>query len=165
MSAIVACNGEKNNMARKFHSVRFGLIVGICLSAAIPARAANEIQPGLWQDTEASEINGKAAPPKISTDCVKPEDAKDPAKMIQASFKDQAQQCSKLNVRENGNVILFEMQCGDPKQGSIDMTMTYTVHSPQHTSSSGKSTMTMMGQKIVSTLTTESKWLSAACAK
>ena len=57
------------------------------------------------------------------------------------------------------------MSCGDPKQGAIELTMTYTVHSPQHTSSVTKSTMSMMGQKIVSNLTTESKWLAAACKK
>ncbi len=136
-----------------------------CVFAASAAHAANEIQPGLWQDTETSIVDGKAQPPKVSTDCVKPEDAKDPAKMIQEGMKDQAQQCKKLNVKGNGNVILFEMQCGDPKQGSIDMTMTYTIHSPQQTSSTGTSTMTMMGKKIVSTLTTESKWLAAACKK
>jgi len=143
----------------------FGLFILFGAMIACPARAANEIQPGAWQDTEISSVNGKAEPQKVSTDCVKPEDAKDPVKMIQASFKDQAQQCKKLNVKENGNVILFEMQCGDPKQGSIDMTMTYTVHSPQHTSSTTTSTMTIMGQKTVSTLTTESKWLAAACVK
>jgi hypothetical protein len=136
-----------------------------CVFAVHPARAANEIQPGLWQDTENSVVDGKAFPPKVSTDCVKSEDAKDPVKMIQEGLKDQAQQCKKLNVKEIGNVILFEMQCGDPKQGSIEMTMTYTIHSPQRTSSTGTSTMTIMGKKIVSTLTTESKWLAAACKK
>jgi len=130
-----------------------------------PARAANEIQPGLWQDTESSVIDGKAEGPTISTDCVKPEDAKDPVKMIQSSLKEQSQQCKKVNVQENGNVILFEMQCGDSNVGSIEMTMTYTFHSPRQTSSTGTTTMTMMGKKVVSTLTTESKWLAAACDK
>ena len=139
------------------------VLFAVCVFAAHPARAANEIQPGLWQDTETSEINGKAQPPKVSTDCLKPEDAKDPAKIIQQGMKDQAQQCKKLNVKENGNVILFEMSCGDPKQGSLDMTMTYTIHSPQRTSSAGTSTMSMMGQKIVTSMKTESKWLAAAC--
>jgi len=140
-------------------------IACVCLIAAHPAQAANEIQSGLWQDTETGDVNGKPNPPKVTADCVKPEDAKDPVKMIQASFKDQAQQCKKLSVTQNGNVILFEMQCGDPKQGSIEMTMTYTVHSPQHTSSAAKSTMSIMGQKTVSTLTTDSKWLAATCKK
>ena len=135
------------------------------LLAAYPAHAANEIQPGLWQETETSEVNGKMEAPKVSTDCVSPEDAKDPVKQVQASMKDQAQQCKKLNVRQNGNVILFEMNCGDPNQGSIELMMTYTIHSPQRTSSIAKSTMSMMGKKIVSNVATESKWLAAACKK
>ncbi len=139
-----------------------GLFVLLC---ALPAYAANEIQPGLWQDSETMTVGSKAEAPKISTNCVTPQDAQDPVKMIKEGMKDQAGQCSKFNVQTNGNVILFEMNCGDPKQGSIEMTMTYTVHSPQHTSSVGKSTMLMMGQNIVSNVTTESKWLAAACKK
>ena len=154
-------------MTTKLHAATLGAIVAGCLCLAHPAHAANEIQPGLWQDTETTEVNGKKDAPKVTTDCVTPEDAKDPVKMIQASMKDQAQaqQCSKLDVRANGNVILFEMKCGDPKQGAIEMAMTYTVHSPQSTSSVAKSTMTIMGQKTVSNLVTESKWLAAACKK
>jgi hypothetical protein len=143
-------------------------ISGIALFALLcvgPAYAANEIQPGLWQDSETGDVNGKPVPPKVSTNCVTPQDAQDPVKMIKEGMKDQAQQCSKFNVQTNGSVILFEMVCGDPKQGSIDMTMTYIVHSPQSTSSVTKSTMSMMGQKIVSNLATESKWLAATCNK
>jgi hypothetical protein len=143
-------------------------IVGIALFVtlfALPAYAANEIQPGLWQDSETSEVNGQPSPPKVSTNCVTPQDAQDPVKMIKEGMKDQAQQCSKFIVQTKGNAILFEMVCGDPKQGAIDMTMTYTVHSPQQTSSVTKSTMSMMGQKFVTNLATESKWLAAACKK
>jgi hypothetical protein len=135
------------------------------LLRALPAYAANEIQPGLWQDSETMTVGGKAEAPKVTTNCVTPQDAQDPVKMIKDGIKDQAGQCSKFNVQTNGNIILFEMDCGDPKQGAIALTMTYTVHSPQHTSSVTKSTMSMMGQKIVSNLTTESKWLAAACKK
>jgi hypothetical protein len=141
-------------------------VIGLlALLVAHPAFAANEIQPGLWQDTEISTVSGKAEPPKTSTNCVTAADAQDPVKLIKDGMKDQAGQCSKFNVQTNGNVILFEMNCGDPKQGSLEMTMTYTVHSPQHTSSTAKSTMSMMGQKIASSITTESKWLAAACKK
>jgi hypothetical protein len=136
-----------------------------CILAAHPARAANEIQTGLWQDTESSDVNGKPSPPKVSTDCVTPDQALDPVMMIKTEMQKEAQQCSKLDVRANGNVTLFEMKCGDPKQGSIEMTMTYSVHSPQHTSSVGKSTMTIMGQKTVSTINTDSKWIAVACKK
>lgn len=143
-------------------------ISGVALFAllcALTAYAGNEIQPGLWQDSETGDVNGKPVPPKVSTNCVTPQDAQDPVQMIKEGMKDQAQQCAKFNVQTSSNMILFEMKCGDPKQGSIDMTMTYTVHSPQSTSSVTQSTMSMMGQKIVSNLATESKWLEATCKK
>jgi hypothetical protein len=149
-------------MLNKYCIVGAGLLV---LQIMAPAFAANEIQPGLWQDTEISTVNGKAEPPKTSTNCVTPKDAQDPVKLIKDGMKDQTGQCSKFNVQTNGNVIFFEMNCGDPKQGSLEMTMTYTVHSPQHTSSTTQSTMSMMGQKIASSISTESKWLAAACKK
>ena len=133
------------------------------LLCALPAYAANEIEPGLWQDSETSDVNGKPVPPKVSTNCVTPQDARDLVQMIKEGMKDQAHQCAKFNVQTNA--ILFEMACGDPKQGAIDMTMTYTVHSAQNTTSVTKSTMPMMGQKIVTNLATESKWLAAACKK
>ncbi len=146
----------------RYRVTGIGLFV---LLAALPVYAANEIQPGLWQDSETSDVNGKPVPPKVSTTCVTPQDAQDPVKMIKEGMTGQAQQCRKFNAQTNGNVILFEMACGDSKQGAIDMTVTYTVHSLQHTSSVAKSTMSMMGQKIVSSLATESKWLAAACKK
>jgi hypothetical protein len=140
----------------------------LALFALSPALAL-DIQPGLWQDTETGDVNGKPMPPKVSTDCVAPEDAKDIAKRaqdeLQKSMQEQKQQCSKLAVKESGNTILFEMKCGDPKQGSIDVTTVITIQSPQHTSNVTKSTMSFMGQTMVSNLTTDSKWVAAACKK
>jgi hypothetical protein len=149
-------------MLNKWPFVGLGFLILQCVPGAY---AANEIQPGLWQDSETMTVGGKAEAPKVTTNCVTPQDAQDPVTMIKDGMKDQAGRCSKINVQTNGNIILFEMDCGDPKQGAITLTMTYTVHSPRHTSSVTTSTMSMMGQKIVSNLTTESKWLAAACKK
>jgi hypothetical protein len=155
-------------MHLNFRRASFALLAGLCLFA-LPVRAANDIQPGLWQDTETGEVNSKAMPPKVSTDCVTPADAKDIVKRaqaeMQASMKDQAQQCSKLDIRQNGDVVTFEMKCGDPKQGSIDVAMVMTILSPQHTTSVTKTTMNFMGQKMASNLTTDSKWIGATCKK
>ena len=107
----------------------------LALVAAVSPALAPILQPGLWQDTETGEANGKPLPPK-SPPLRFAEDAKDIAKRPQDELQKrckQKQQCSKLDVKEYGNVIIFEMKCGDPKQGAIDMTMTFTVHSPQHT--------------------------------
>jgi hypothetical protein len=149
-------------MLNKFYIAGAGLLL---LQSMAPAFAANEIQPGLWQDMETSVVNGKAEPPKASTTCVTAQDAQDPVKMIKDQMKDQTQQCKKFNVQTNGNVVLLEMVCGSSDQGAIELTMTYTVHSPRSTSSITTSTMSMMGQKIVSKLSTESIWMAAACKK
>jgi hypothetical protein len=142
--------------------------VGILLAAwavmfAFDARAI-DLQPGLWQDTETGEVNGKPMPPKVSTDCMTPEEAKDPVKSAQAALKEQQAECSKADVKQNGNLITFEMKCGNPQQGSIDITVAYTILSPQHTTSVAKSTMNFGGQKMTSNITTDSKWVGA-CKK
>jgi hypothetical protein len=134
-----------------------------------PSAHALDIQPGLWQDTEMGEVNGKPIPRKVSTNCVTPEEAKDVVNRaqveLQKSTKGQAQKCEKLDIRQKDNVITFEIKCGDPQQGSIDATTVITIESPQHTTNVAKSTINFMGQKMVSTVTTDSKWIAAACKK
>jgi hypothetical protein len=164
MIAITFCElGKEIAVAMDRHLIACCALAAAYMIAAQPAFAANELQPGLWQDTKTGEANGKPLPPKVTTSCVTPEDSKDPVKMLQAEMKKDTQQCNKLDVKQNGNVIIFDMKCGDPKEGAIDMTMTYTVHSPQHSSSVGKTTMTIMGQKMTSTLITDGKWIAAKC--
>jgi len=147
----------------------FASIAAVLVGLHAPARAANEIQPGLWQDTETGTANGKTMPPKVSTSCVTPAEAKDIAKQaqeeLQKSLKEQAQQCSKMSVRENGNTITFEMKCGEPKQATLEALSVITFLSPQHTTSTTKTEMTLMGHTLASTVTTDSKWISATCKK
>jgi hypothetical protein len=146
-------------------------IVGVAVLLAGPAYAI-EIQPGLWQEAETAEVNGEVYPPAVMTDCITPEDAKDIVKTAQEQMKasimkDQPQGCGKLDVKQNGNAILLEMKCIDPKQGAIDvsMTMTMTVNSPQSTTKLAKATMSVGGQTMITNAKTESKWLSASCEK
>jgi Protein of unknown function (DUF3617) len=136
--------------------------------AASPALAL-DIQPGLWQDTETGEANGKPIPRKVSTNCVTPDEAKDVVERAQAelkkSMKGQAEKCRKLDIRQNGNVVTFEMKCGDPKQGAIDATTVITIHSPQHTTNVARSSIVFMGQKMEANITTDSRWIAAECKK
>ena len=82
----------------------FMLFAAVSLIATLPARAAREIEPGLWQLTETGIENGQPAKPEVSTDCLSPEDARDPIKTI---LKDtEGQQCDTLNVKENGNTVV-----------------------------------------------------------
>ncbi len=135
--------------------------------AASPARAVMEIQPGLWEDTETGDVNGEKQPPKVTTDCIKPEDAKDIVKRareeMQASIKESgemAKSCSKLDIQEKGNVIFFEMKCGGAQLGgTMETSLTMTINSPTSTTSVGKSVMSFGAQKMTSNLTTQSKYI------
>ena len=153
-------------MSKIVSAVSIVLLGSIGLLIASPAHAV-DIQPGLWQDTVTGEVNGKPIPRKVSTNCVTPAEAKDVVKRAQAglrkSIKGQAQKCSKLDIRQDGNVVTFEMKCGGAKQGSIDATTVITIQSPRHTTNMAKSSIDFMGQKTVSTITTDSRWIAAQC--
>ena len=66
----------------KLHGLVAGEFVAMLPGIAPAWTAPLKIQPGLWQDTEITEINGKKEPPKAATDCAKPDDAKDPVKLL-----------------------------------------------------------------------------------
>ena len=60
----------------------FGLVVAASLLAANPARAVIELDPGMWQDTETGDENGQPSKPEVTSDCMTPEEAKDPVKSL-----------------------------------------------------------------------------------
>jgi hypothetical protein len=131
-----------------------------------PSAFALKLKPGLWQDTESGTSNGKPVPPKVTTDCLSPEEAADPVKAALAGMKGlPSEQCRKHEVKQSGNQILFNMNCGDPKQMIMEMSVVMTLLSPEHTQSTAKSTMQMGGRTFTSDLTTDSKWISSACKK
>lgn len=140
--------------------------LALCVSllfAASPARAAIELDPGMWQDTETGTEDGQPAKPEVTTDCMKPEEAKDPVKALSA-MKEQAGQCKTLDIKQNGNTVSFVMQCGDPKQMSIDIAATYTFLDRRHYAGTLKSTVILAGKKTTSDKKVESKWIGA-CTK
>lgn len=142
----------------------FGVVVAAGLLAAAPARAAIELDPGEWQDTETGTENGQPAKPEVTTDCIKPEDAKDPVKALTAMKDQQAGQCKTVDVKQSGNTVSYVMQCGDPKQMSIDIAATYTFIDRRHYTGTLKSTVVLAGQKTTSDKKVESKWIGA-CKK
>jgi hypothetical protein len=141
------------------------LALFLILAFAVPAHAAIQLTPGNWQDTETGTEDGKPVPPEVTTDCMTPEEAKDPVKILTA-MKDQAGpgKCTKLDVKQNGNTVSFVMQCGDPQQMSFDIAATYTFHSPKHYSGTLKSVVILAGKKTTADKKVDSIWLGA-CKK
>src|ERR1700688_3952874 len=138
----------------------------LCVTLAAQPALAVEIEPGMWQDNETGDVNAKVQPPKVSTDCISPQDAKDPVKTAQASMKDMdTKQCGKFDIKQSGNQILLALKCSDPKQGAMEISVVWTFLDAQHTTSVAKSVMSFGGQAITSNLKTESKWIAAACKK
>lgn len=132
--------------------------------AAAPALAAIQLDPGTWQDTETGTENGQPAKTEVTTDCMTPEDAKDPVKALMAEQAKQAGQCKTFDVKPSGNTVSFTMQCGDAKQMSFDISGTMTFIDRKHYTGTMKSTVVFAGQKMTSDKKIESKWIGA-CKK
>jgi hypothetical protein len=124
-----------------------------------PARAAVELEPGEWQDTETGTENGQPAKAEVTTSCMTPEDAKDPVKALMAERAQQAGQCKTFDVKPNGNTVTFTMQCSDPKQMSFDIAGTMTFLDRKNYTGMMKSTVIFAGQKMTSDKKIDSKWL------
>jgi|SRR5450631_2792135 hypothetical protein len=142
-------------------NVRIARIVGatacVCLLAT-PAFAAIELDPGLWQDTETGEEDGKPAKPEITSDCMSAEEAKEPVKSLSV-MKETGGQCDKLDINETGNIVTVVMLCGDPKEMQIDLVGTYTFLGRRQYTGTMKSTITMAGKKSTADKTVDSKWI------
>jgi hypothetical protein len=136
----------------------------VVLLATLPARAAIELEPGLWQDTATTVTDGKSGAPDVNNSCLSPEEARDPIKTI---MKDtEGQQCDTRNVRQNGNTVTVEMKCTDPGQKvSMAIDMTINVVDPRHYNGTIKSLVVFKGQKIATEAAIDAKWMSAACKK
>ncbi len=133
------------------------LCVALLLFAASPVRAV-ELEPGQWQDTETGEEDGQPVKPEITSDCMSPEEAKDPVKQLSV-LKDDNGQCKKLDIKESGNTVSVVMLCGDPKEMLIDLTGTYTFVDRKHYTGAMKSIITIAGKTATANKTVDSKWL------
>jgi hypothetical protein len=150
-------------MTRIARTTTFGFVLIAGGLAAVPARAAIQLEPGNWQDTETGTEDGKPVAPQVSKDCMTPEEASDPVKVL-TSMKAGAEKCEKLEVKQNGNTVTFTMRCGDPKQMSFDIEATYTFVSRKHYSGTLKSTVILAGKKSTADKKVDSIWIGA-CKK
>jgi hypothetical protein len=123
-----------------------------------PARAAIELEPGQWQDTESGTEDGKPVKPEVTSDCMSPEEARDPVKQLSV-MKDTGGQCKKLDIKESDNTVSIVMLCGDPKEMLIDLTGSYTFVDRKHYTGTMKSVITIAGKTSTANKTVDSKWL------
>ena len=123
------------------------------------------LDPGEWQDTETGTENGEPVKPEVTTECMSAKDAQDPVKAIAALKSGVGQEkCKTLQVKENGNTVTIDMECGDPKIMSVAISMNVTFLNPRHYAGTAKSTIILAGKTITADKQIDSKWIGA-CKK
>lgn len=134
------------------------LTVLLLMFLSVSAHAAISLTPGNWQDTETGSEDGNPVAPQVTQDCMTAEEAADPVKVLTA-MKAGAKKCEKLEVQQNGNVVIFTMRCGDPKQMSFDIEASYTFINPKHYAGTLKTTVIVSGKKTTADKKVDSVWL------
>jgi hypothetical protein len=151
-------------MTQRLRALLYSAVATAGLLAMPALCAAFEIEPGLWESSETSDVDGKPGKPELSTDCVTPQDARDPLKSLSGMQNETGGKCNMVDVKQNGNIVSFVMKCGDPKEGSIDMAATFTFENSRHYSGALTSVMSIDNQKMTSKMTVDAKWIGA-CKK
>jgi hypothetical protein len=143
-------------------------LVAFCLLATSPARAEIKLDPGTWQQVESGSEDGKPAEPVTYTDCLTPEQAKDPIKAL-SDLKNLAslvgQHCKTMQVKQDANTVAVDFACGDEASAFIGINLKFTFADARHYTGTVKSIFVFKGKKTTSDKTIEAKWLDAACKK
>jgi len=144
---------------------KYSFALGFAVVIGTPTLCvALEIEPGEWRSNETSNVDGRPGQSEQSTDCVTPEDARDPVKALTSMQNDTGGKCKVFDVSQHDNIVSFVMKCEDPGEGSIDMRATFTFENSRHYTGSLTSVMLLGPQKMVSNMTVDAKWIGA-CKK
>ncbi len=142
-------------------------LLAACLLAA-PARAEIKLDPGTWQQVETGTEDGKPAASVTYSDCLTPEQARDPIKALGA-LKDIGgligQYCQTLQVHQDDNAVSVDLACGNEKANYIAVKLDFKIADTRHYSGTIKSTFVFKGKKTTSDKAIEAKWLKAECEK
>ena len=145
-----------------------GALLAAFLLAAAPARAEIKLDPGTWQQVETGTEDGKPAKPVTYTDCLTPEQARDPVKAL-AAFKDIGsligRQCKTLRFHQGADKVSLTFACGEEKTNYIAIDLAFTFQDTRHYNGTIKSTFVFKSKKTTSDKTIEAKWLAAECKK
>jgi hypothetical protein len=88
------------------------ILTAILGGASLAGAAGDLMQAGKWEITSSTEIEGMAhhMPPRTFTQCVKPEDVKDPHKMVQQS-QEQRDNCEMKDLKVEGSKVTWSVEC------------------------------------------------------
>jgi hypothetical protein len=144
------------------------LLAAAFIFAARPAGAEIKLDPGTWQQVESGTEDGKPAEPVTYTDCLTPEQAKDPIKAL-SDLKNLAslvgQRCKTMQINQDANTVSVDFACGDETSTYIGINLKFNFVDARHYTGAVKSTFVFKGKKTTSDKTIDAKWLDAACKK
>jgi hypothetical protein len=146
----------------------YGALLAAFFLATLPARAEIKLDPGTWQQVESGTENGEPAKPVTYTDCLTPEEARDPVKSI-SNLKDMGEligkRCKELQVHRDADTISVDFSCGDEKTTFIGINLAFKFIDARHYSGRVKSTFVFKGKKTATDKTIQATWLNGECKK
>lgn len=131
--------------------------VALVLIGAAAAIAQSPVRPGRWEVTMQMEMAGSPVqmPPMKTTQCVTPEDAKDPTRSLPngpAGRGNQRSDCKMADYKMSGNTATWKMVCTSPQAMTSTAEMTFTDDSYNGTmkmdSPQGAMTMKIAGKRL-----------------
>jgi len=143
---------------------RLTAFAALCLFA-LPALAAIQLAPGEWRETESGTENGERVKPEVTTNCITAREARDPVKALSRLKTAAGQKCKALHVQSNGNMLAFDITCGDPSKISIAVSLSIMFSSSRHYSGTVKSKVVFAGKTTTTDKQIEAKWIGAVCRK
>jgi len=94
--------------------LRIALLVGVLVAASAHAG----VEPGNWEFSLESPLQGNANGPVVKQRCLTPEEASDPAKVLAEAHG--SERCQFSNLRDSGAEYKFDVECAGrtPVRGS-----------------------------------------------
>jgi hypothetical protein len=86
--------------------LRIALLFGLLIAAGA---AQARVEPGNWEFSLESPLQGNASGPVVKQRCLTPEEASDPAKVLSEARG--GSQCQLSNLRDSGSDYKFDLEC------------------------------------------------------
>jgi hypothetical protein len=83
-------------------------IASLFVLLIIAGAAQATVEPGNWEFSIESPLQGNGATPVVKQRCLTPEEASDPAKVLAEA---KGSQCQFSNLRDSGSDYKFDLQC------------------------------------------------------
>jgi len=139
-------------------------LVFVMLLAFAPSLAvAIELEPGQWEVNETGTDGGKPMS-EVSTICLTPEQAKDPAGVFLPKA-DTKGECKTYELKRSPAGLSVRADCGNPRQIAMNVNAMFTFSTARSFSATVHGSVTLMGSTTAIERKLQARWLEATCRK